>query len=472
MIGKKIKKTLYFVFKSFFVFYFGLFYLLSPLDLNEKENNFVKKIDASTTPTVGSFSPNSAATYGVNANPSIPQTDPRENDLMIATISIRPSSVTLDTPSGWTLLGSWTGTDGGPEGADTGSVVQYLFSRVADGTEGRSNVTFTKTGTISAYGGTMMQFRSSTGTYDVTAGGYSVNGDTTSWNQTLDTDIGLTAGDLVLITTSQNGNLANSASQNITATGITAKSTVREHSEFSTNKGNDLEFSMSDTLIWTGTNTVTPTVSVTMSAATSGALTAVRIRQGSGTNRTDTWIRSAGAQVGGRSSVALPYPPHAIGDMFVAIIVSKTSAGTPVTPTNWTAINPTKYTGGTATEGPDRGTMLVQAYYREATSLLSGTQTFSVTSVNSTTGQILTIHRDDVESWTFDYDGIGKDTAGSPWLVTGSAGIDISDQQGGDIILVGSGSNNDLYLQQRLYVFTWCNFRRDNNYWAIYKQQW
>jgi hypothetical protein len=442
MIKNKIKKTISIFLKIFFIFYFLFFNTTTPFSINNKEG--IKKIEASTTPTVGSFAPLTNATYGLNTDPSFPQTDPRTNDLMIAAISIRPSTVTLATPSGWTLLGSWTGTDGAAEGADTGSVVQYFFSKVSDGTEGRSNQTFTKTGTISAWAGIMMQYMSATGTYDVTAGGYSINGDATSWSTTLDTDIGLTVGDAVLIATSQNGNVANSASQNITATGISTKSTVREFGEYGSNNGNDIEMSLSDTLIWSGTNTVTPTVSVTMSAATSGAVTAIRIRQGSGTNRADTWVRSSGAQVGGSTSVVLPYPSHSIGDMLIAMIISKTSTGTPVTPANWTAIAPSKYTGGTVTEGIDSGTMFVQAYYREATSLLTGTQTFSITSGNSSIGQIISIHKDEVESWTIDYDGGSEDTPANTWSATGS-GIDLSDEQGGDILLIASGSNTDAY---------------------------
>lgn len=439
----KTKKIFGYLLKSFLILYF-IFFNIDSSFLQKKEISNVKKVEASTEPTVGSFSPPLAATSGGNTNPTIPYPDPRNGDLVIAAISIRPSTVTLATPSGWTLLGSWTGTDGGGEAADTGSVVQYFFSKVSNGTEGVTTQAFTKTGTASVWLGHILQYRSATGTYDVSAGGYSVNGDATSWTNTLSTDIGLTAGDLAVIVTSQNGDLAASSAQNITATGVTSKSTVVEHGEYSNTTGNDIEFSVSDTLIWGGTNTVTPTVSATMSVAVSGAVTAIRIRQGSGTNRTDTWVRSGGAQVAGSTSVVVPYPPHAIGDMLIGLVISKTSAGTPVTPSGWTAINPTKYTGGAGAEGIDSGTMLTQAYYREATALLSGTQTFSITSGNSSIGQIVSVHKTDADSWTIDEDGGSMNNPAANWSMSGS-GIDLSDEQGGDIIIALSGSNTDAY---------------------------
>ncbi|MEZ4114119.1 MAG: hypothetical protein R3B65_01520 [Candidatus Paceibacterota bacterium] len=64
----------------------------------------------------------------------------------------------------------------------------------------------------------------------LSSGSYSVNGDSTSWSGLLDSDIGLTAGDAVLMINAQNGNLAtNVSNHNISASGITSKSTVEEH---------------------------------------------------------------------------------------------------------------------------------------------------------------------------------------------------------------------------------------------------
>lgn len=398
---------------------------------------------ANTTPYVGFFSPSATATAAGNANLALRQPDPRTGDLMVAAIAIRPAASTVNTPTGWTALGSWTGSDGGAEGADTGSVGYYWFYKVADGSEGTANVTFTENGTTSVWNGTIMQFRSSTGTYDLNSGGYSINADATNWNGTPDGNVGLTAGDVVLIAAATNGNPSAHSAQNITATGISAKGTVREHAEYSSTTGNDIEFAISDVHIWTGTSTADPTVTYTQSVAASGVVSILRVRQGSGTNRSDTWVRAAGAQVAGSTSVALPYPAHDVGDLLIMFIGNKHTAATPTTPSGWTLIA-NSYTGSAGTDGIDTGSTRVSAYYRQVTSQLTGTQSVTITSGNVTVGQIISVHKDDVATWVTDVDGGGDSTAGTSWSVTGS-GLDLSGAFGGDIVLVGSSINTDAY---------------------------
>lgn len=418
-----------------------LSYALSPL-----EHSFpkVRDVSAATDPVVGFFSPERVWTAAGNSNLNLRQPDPRSGDLLIATIAIRPSASTINTPSGWTSLGSWTGTDGGGEGADTGSVRLYWFYKVADGSEGVSNVTFTESGTTSVWTGSIMQVRSATGTYDITAGGYSINGDTTNWGGTLDTDIGLTSGDLVITSAAQNGNPANASGWNISASGITSKSTIIEHGEFSSNTGNDIEIGLSSAIIWAGTNTATPTVSITQSSAASGAVAAIRIRQGSGTNRDDTWVRSAGSQVTGTSSLAVPYPEHSVGELLVLLVGNKYDTATPTTPSGWNLIS-NNFTGGSGSNTADSGTTRISAYYKEVTSLLSGTQSITISSGNSSIGQIVSVHKDDVDTWTIDSDGGSDDTPDTSWSVTGS-GIDLDSASGGDILLVASSINTDARL--------------------------
>jgi hypothetical protein len=404
----------------------------------------VNYAEAATNPIVGLFSPSATWTYAGNANLNLRQPDPRAGDLMIATIAIRPAANTVNTPTGWTLLDSRTGTDGGAEGADTGSVGYYVFYKVANGSEGTANQTFTENGTTSVWGGSITQVRSSTGTYNLSASGYSINGDATNWNGTLDSDIGLTAGDLVIIGAATNGNLSAHSAQNITATGITAKGTVREHGEYGATTGNDIEQTLSTAHIWTGTNSATPTITYTQSAASSGVVEAIRIRQGAGTRRTDTYVRSAGAQVGGSTSVALPYPEHDVGDRLILFVANRYDTATPTTPANWTLIS-NSFTGGLGTNAADAGTARISAYYRDVTTQLTGTQSVTVTSGNTSIGQIIAIHKDDVESWSMDFDG-GADTVGNAsWSTTGTD-IDLSASDGGDIVLVGSSINTDARL--------------------------
>lgn len=400
-------------------------------------------VNADTNPHVGFFSPPATWTAAGNANLALRQPDPRSGDLMVASISIRPAASTVNTPAGWTLLGSRTGTDGGAEGADTGSVGQYWFYKVSDGSEGTSNVTFTETGTTSVWIGSIMQVRSATGTYDLSLGGYSLNGDATNWGGTLDTNIGLTTGDLVLMAASTNGDLSASSAQNISATGVSTKSTVYEHGEYGSTTGNDIETVLSSTLIWSGTNTATPTLAHTLSVASSGTISALRIRQGSGTNRSDTWVRSAGPQVTGSTSLAVPYSEHEVGDVLILVVANRYETATPTTPAGWTSLG--TYVGGAGTNGVDAGNARISAYYLEPASQTTGTRSVTITSANVSIGQMITVHKDDVDSWVTDIDG-GTDTSpGTAWSVTGS-GIDLASSYGGDIVLGLQSINTDAYL--------------------------
>lgn len=400
-------------------------------------------VNADSSPHVGFFSPASVWTAAGNANLNLRQPDPRPGDLMIASIAIRPAASTVNTPSGWTLLDNREGTDGGAEGADTGSVRKYWFYKVATGSEGTANQTFTENGTTSVWNGSIMQVRSSTGTYDLSAGGGSINGDTTTWGGTLDADIGLTAGDLVILSTAVNGDLSNASAQNITATGVSTKSTVYEHGEFTSTTGNDIEQTLSSTLIWSGTNTVTPTTTHTKSAAASGVSSAIRIRQGAGSNRLDTWVRSAGSQVAGSTSVAARYPEHEVDDLLVLFVANRYDTATPATPSGWTSLG--TYSGGAGTNGADAGTARVTAFYKQATTQYTGTQSVTVTGGNTNIAQMISVRKDAVDSWDIASDGGADNTADTSWSITGS-GLELSSAEGGDIVLAASSINTDARL--------------------------
>lgn len=402
-------------------------------------------------PTVGAFAPQTgvAWTSAGDANLNLRQPSPKNGDLMIATIAIRPSASTVDTPSGWTLVDSQTGTDGGAEGADTGSVGLYWFSKVADGTEGTANQTFTETGTTSVWIGQIIKFRSSTGTYDLSSGGYSLNADATNWNGTLDTDIGTKDGDLILIAGAQNGDLSNTSAWNIAATNLTTKSTVNEYFEGTTTTGNDVEVGIAETHIWEGNNTTTPTITLTQSVAASGAVMALRIRQGSGTNRTDTWVRSSGPFAVGTTSVAPAYPDLDIGDMLILVVGSRgTTDPTPTTPTGWTLIG-SSYNGGAGAFAADAGNARITTYSREATSRLTGTQSVTITSGNTAHGQIYAINRDNAEGWTISSGGGTDTTAGTGYSVTTSS-VSLDSASGGDVVLIASSINTDAYTYTSL----------------------
>ncbi|TXG76727.1 hypothetical protein E6Q11_04140, partial [Candidatus Dojkabacteria bacterium] len=394
--------------------------------------------------SVGFFSPPATWTSAGDANLSLTYPDPRNGDLMLAVLAIRPSASTVGTPSGWTLVDNRTATDGGAEAADTGSVGVYVFSKTSDGTEGTGTLAFTETGTTSVWIGNIMKIRSGTGTYSVSGSGYSISGDATSWNGTLGADIGLTSGDLVVLAGAQNGDLSNTSAWDINATSLTQRSSFNEHGEFGSTTGNDIEVGLATGMIWEGTNTATPTVTLTQSVAASGVVTAVRIRESTGTQRTDTWVRSAGAQVvSTTTAITIPYPEHEINDLFVMFIATRgTSDPNILTPSGWTSLG--SYNGGAGTFGVDAGNARTTAFYLATTTRRSGTFIVNTTSADVAVAQVIAVHNKDIASWSIDSDGGTDTSAGVSWSVAGS-GVDISSSEGGSVILVGSAINTNAY---------------------------
>ncbi len=399
----------------------------------------VPEAQAAHDPVVGIFPASYWSSTG-DSDLALTYPDPQDGDLMVASIAIRPSTSTVNTPSGWSSAGSWTANDGGSEGEDTGSVRYYWFYKVADGTEGLGTQTFTESGTTSVWGGSIARARSATGTYDVSAGGYSKNSDTTTWNGTLDTDIGLTEDDAVLFAAAQNGDLSNTSGWNFSATGINLKSTVNEHREFSTDTGNDLEIGVASNLVWSGTSSTTPTISLAQSSAVSGVISALRIRQGAGDNRSDLWIRGMGPSVTGTTSLSIPYPEHEVGDMLVLFIGHRPSGSIQVD--GWTHLASGGYGNGL---GEDSGSSQTTIHYQEVSAIKTGTYNITLNSSNPNTavGQIMAVHRDYADEWSFAGGFGGHWQISTTWQLNywGAPGTGAV----GDLFLAMSSINTDEY---------------------------
>ena len=296
---------------------------------------------------------------------------------MVASIAIRPSSITVNTPTGWTAIGNWAGSDGGTEATNSGTVRYYWFSKVADGTEGTATQTFTHTGTATNWIGSIMSVRSATGAYSLSAGGYSVNSDATDSSGTLDTDIDMTQGDLILFAGAQAGNPSGASGEDISANGITSKSTVIEQGEYADTHGNHAEVDLSSTLIWEGTSTSTPAVSFTQSVGIAGVVSALRIKTGIRNEEERYLGKVCGIQAAGSATVAVPYPEHEVGDLFVLYVGNRDDTSTPTTPTGWTSLG--TYNGGHGSFAQNTGNARISAYYQQATQRRSGTVTVILT---------------------------------------------------------------------------------------------
>jgi hypothetical protein len=386
--------------------------------------------------------PQQAWTAAANANLVLAPPSPSSGDLMVAVAAIRPSASTLAPPSGWTEAVNQTATDGGAEGADTGSVRLYTWTKVADGTEGTTGITFTESGTTSVSLGQIVLARSATGTYSVAAAHRLNNGDVTDFGGALSADPGLTAGDLMLALAAQNGDLANSSAWALSATGVTTQSTWTEYGEYGSTTGNDVEVDMAGAMVLVGTSSAAPTLTCTMSAAVSGVLALLRIRQGSGTARSDVWLRSAGVPVAGTTSLAVPLADNDQGDRLVLAVVTRSESPTVTTPTDWTALGNVSG-AGSGTFGADAGGARVSLFYRDVTATMTGTVTVAVSSLSNqvSIGQMFTLSKPASGTWaTPTMTGGGDTTAGTDWSVTGAASLGFGS---GDVVLAVSGVNTD-----------------------------
>ncbi len=417
---------------------------------------------------LGLFPPHQTVVAAGDANLNLVQPDPMAGDLMFAIVAIRPSASTVNTPSGWTSLGNQLGTDGAAEGVDTGSVRLYTFYKVAAGTEATTTVAFTETGTTSVWSGVIYKVRSASATYDIATSSYALNADTVTWGSVLATSSApdLISGDLIFMIAAQNGNLSNTSAWNITSTGMTAISTVQEQFEYTSTTGNDLEFGVATALVWGGTGYSSPRTTITQSAAASGAVSVVRIRQGAGPNRSDAFVRACGFVGVGTTSAAPAYPEHERGDMLILFNEARNSTVTQTNPASWGNVGTTSL-GGASTFGADTGNSKIAAFYRfVATTTYTGTVTSSIAGAGvtgtTTVAQICSVHRDNASWWDIDVDGGSDNAGGQAWTVNGQ-GIDFYGPD--SLVLVASGINTDAYTYSNHAIsasgITFSEFNRD-----------
>lgn len=421
------------------------------LSITLDETSQIARNGPNTYKVMGYFhDPVTTSTFGGNASINVRQPDPAPGDLMVASIAIRPSTDIVTTPSGWTSLGSQDGTDGAGEAADTGSVRIYTMYKVATGSEGTANQTFAESGTPSVWGVKIFKFRSASGTYDIATSSLQKNGDTTAFGGTFsNANINLQSGDALLMAAASNGNLTTGyAGWAITASGASF-GTVSEILDTNSTTGNDIRYAAAKTYVTGGTAHADASVTITATNASSGASTLVRIRQGDGPNRTDSFLRGCGLGAAGSTSVAPAYPENEPGDLLLLLVGVRNSTVNPTTPTNWNSLG--SYTGGAGVFGVDAGGAKVQGFSRVVTGTapLTGTQSVTLTSGNTALGYICAVHRDGAYSWSIDTDGGADDVVNTTWSVTGS-GIDLSDSDGGDVILMGNAINTDTAI-------TWTN---------------
>lgn len=206
---------------------------------------------------------------GANGSTSVGPTCPATvdaGDLLIAIItSGATNNETPTAPDGtWTSLGSYTCTDGGSFGVDTGARRVTAFYKTAAGTEDSSTVTFSITNGNTCRG-TILSFSKTAAAWDVTATGgndnssgtgVSIAGGAVQWK----------VGQCTVVGVAQLVDNATQSSQSLTATGVTF-GTRSNRASSAVTTGNDHRHVIDTYAATTAGNTSTaPTWAYTASA--------------------------------------------------------------------------------------------------------------------------------------------------------------------------------------------------------------
>ena len=409
---------------------------------------------------VGFIAPDSLATTGGNTNPTLAHPGPANGDLVLAFVQMRPSSCTVATPSGWTKVAEEIDNSGEGEGVDLGTVRQYVFSKTADGTEGTTTQTWTKTGTISVWQGTMATCRSATGTYDVEAFTVQVPANSTAWSGVItSTDDKFAEGDLGITFASEVGDAASfnnaASSWNLNGTDMVYEvdtSSQWEYLDAASTTGNDSRIGLASFNMLAGSsNTGNVTASVSLSAARHGCFTVLRVRKGSGTDRTDVWQRSLGPMTAGGGSIACRYPAHRIGDLLVYAVTSRgTTDPTPSTPSGWTYLG--TVTGGVGTYASDSGLSRTTLFYRVAAVEHTGTSTVTITGGGSCIAQIASFAAPDTATFrTPLFTGASYNSAVVGWS---AACADSLAFLNGDVLFAVFSNNTDAQNSASAFTFS------------------
>lgn len=205
-------------------------------------------------------------------------------DLLLAFIVNKyPTATPVCTTSGWAQLAQATG-GAGSAGIDQGDVYTTVFYKVAVGTEGGSNVSFTVTGGNSNTGGTV-QYRNATGLWSIAYTTGADNTPGTAVSVTGTADPGVAGGDYLCVAMGYNTDGYSYPTPAVSQTGITF-GTATERAEYGTSGGQDCEITWSDHVVSSGTSSAAPVYTTTAGGSSTynpcGGAVFVRIREDAG----------------------------------------------------------------------------------------------------------------------------------------------------------------------------------------------
>jgi hypothetical protein len=185
---------------------------------------------------------------------------------------------TPSTPSGWTLLGTSTTTDG-TYGVDTGPRRITVFGKIADGSE-TGTLTVSITSGDSCRGTICRWTKAGSGSWVVDAVAANDSGAHTGISMTAGASLTWNTGDATMVANSQRVDSVTQSSQSLTATGVTF-GTRTNRAATAVTTGNDHRHTVDTFAAISSTSNVTaaPTWAYTASAAASSASIIVRLRE-------------------------------------------------------------------------------------------------------------------------------------------------------------------------------------------------
>jgi len=227
----------------------------------------------SVAPTITLITAGTVAAGSTLVSPSYPA-GVATNRLAVMRVGGKPDTETISTPGGWT---PFPGTDGaggtGAQGIDTGPMHVAMFYRVLDGSESGAVA-------VSIPGGNsnlaVIDIYEASSGFDTPAFAGTTGADAAhdlAWSAAGATDLGLAAGDRLLVVSACTSNAAGGVgitSRAVTATGSTFGAVANQHA-FQTNTGNDSLLDTCDFPVTGGPSSAAPVYSSTHDASNSGA---------------------------------------------------------------------------------------------------------------------------------------------------------------------------------------------------------
>lgn len=199
-------------------------------------------------------------------------------DMMVLFVGAKPYTASIQTPSGWTRIGSLQTNGTTASGADSGSVTWGVFYKIAGASEGSTTVSVTS-GNISlgcafGFSRTMGAWITPTAYFgsDVSSGtDYSITGASSSGN--------LTANDMLLHASFLNGDITTATSPTLSATSLTIGTVTEAPNQYGTATGDNAAGISAYASATSGTSSADIIAGFTLGQTRTGGGVVVRLRE-------------------------------------------------------------------------------------------------------------------------------------------------------------------------------------------------